>query len=320
MGNGQSRPGFTLLEAVLASFIFAFIMAALMSVFRLAGGAVSASAGMTFPQSGEVLDQVATDVSLAQGFTERTASAITLTVPDRTGDGQPETIRYSWSGVSGAPLLRQVNGGAAVAIASDVRHFNLGYLTRTVKPDATGGGGGGGSEGAEQLLMEHDDKPGGSMVASNIKLLCWCAQYFKPTLPGNATAWSVTRVAFRARKESNPHGTIVVQLREATSGNLPSLTTIAATEISEQALGPQFNWVTLNLPGAVNLDPAKGYCLVIKYGNGSGTIGSVEYENGGNPMTANAHFLTTSLGGLSWSAPNNTQDMRFRIHGTVTTP
>lgn len=309
-----------MLEAVLASAITAIILLGIVSVFRLASGAMSASAATTFPVAGEALDQISTDVNLAQSFSERTTTAITMTVPDRNGDGQPDTIRYSWAGTAGAPLLRQLNGGAAVAIAEDVRHFTLGYVLRTVPAAPSGGGGGGGeggNEGTEQLLVEHDDKPGGSMNNYNVKLLTWCGQYFKPTLPDDATSWSVTRVAFRARKESNPHGTLVVQIREATSGQVPSSTVVAATEISEQALGAQYSWITLNISGAAGLDPDKGYCLVIKYGNGSGTIGQIEYESGGNPMTPNSHFLTTSVAGLNWSSPNNTQDMRFRIYGTV---
>jgi hypothetical protein len=67
------------------------------------------------------------DTQHALQYTERTATALTLTVPDRTGDDQPETLRYAWSGVSGSPLTRSVNGGLAVAVANDVR--SLAFVT-----------------------------------------------------------------------------------------------------------------------------------------------------------------------------------------------
>src|SRR5690606_30888846 len=65
-------------------------------------------------------------------FSERTATAATIAVPDRTGDGRPETIRYSWSGVVGDPLLYEYNGGAALSILDGVQQFRLNGVTRMI--------------------------------------------------------------------------------------------------------------------------------------------------------------------------------------------
>jgi len=318
---GNWRRGFSLLEAVLSTVILSVILAALVSVMLLASRALSAIAGTTVAEAGEAADQLTTDLSLAQAFSQREPNSVTFTVPDRTGDGQGETIRYWWSGVAGQPLMRQVNGGQASAVAGNVHHFNLSYLSRTVRGTGGGGGGGdGGSQGDEVLLMEHDDAPGGSLSAYSVEMLRWCAQYFKPTLPQGATSWQVTRVSFRARKDSNPHGTLVVQLREATPAGLPGIQIVAWGEVSEQSLPAQFQWITVNLSGADNLQPDKGYCLVLKYGAGNAPVGEVEYESNGSPMTPNTHFVTTSSAGLVWSSPNSTQDLRFRVYGTVSEP
>lgn len=78
----------------------------------------------------EVLGELAADLALARSFSERTATAVTFTVPDRDGDLDPETIRYAWSGTPGDPLTYQYNGGTASVLASDVQSLNFTALTR----------------------------------------------------------------------------------------------------------------------------------------------------------------------------------------------
>lgn len=81
------------------------------------------------------------DLERATGFTERTATSATFTVPDRNGDGRPETLRYAWSGTPGAPLTLQMNGGTIQNLATNVQQFQLTYRTRLVAapvvPDQT---------------------------------------------------------------------------------------------------------------------------------------------------------------------------------------
>ena len=83
-------------------------------------------------RSSLALSQLTSDLRLALSFTERTANAVTFTVPDRTGDDAVETIRYSWSGTAGDPLLYQINGSTAVTIIANVQQFNLTSLVRTI--------------------------------------------------------------------------------------------------------------------------------------------------------------------------------------------
>jgi len=77
----------------------------------------------------EILGTIMLDLNEAIRFTERTAAAVTFTVPDRTGDGMTETIRYAWSGAAGDPLTYEFNG-SAVTLASGIQNFDLSYLTR----------------------------------------------------------------------------------------------------------------------------------------------------------------------------------------------
>jgi type II secretory pathway component PulJ len=113
--------------------IIAILLTATVSTLFVAQRAVASGADSADRTSQEswAMQMITMDVSLATAFTEHTDRAITMTVPDRTGDGQPETIRYAWSGTPGDPLTRQVNGGTAVVLANNVYQLRLTYLTRT---------------------------------------------------------------------------------------------------------------------------------------------------------------------------------------------
>jgi type II secretory pathway component PulJ len=138
--------GFTLIELVMGLAMTAVLMGAMVATVAIASRSIDpggSPAGRTVQAAG-VLEQIEADLALALGFTEQTATAATFTVPDRNGDRVPETIRYCWMGPSDGRLMKQVNGGTAVAIAQDVRQFNLTYLLKTAQayssPDANGGG------------------------------------------------------------------------------------------------------------------------------------------------------------------------------------
>ena len=79
-----------------------------------------------------VTQRIRGDLQFSTGFTERTSRTLTMTVPDRTGDGIPDTIRYAWSGNSGDPLTVSLNEQAAETLLADAQTFDLSFLTRTV--------------------------------------------------------------------------------------------------------------------------------------------------------------------------------------------
>jgi hypothetical protein len=94
-----------------------------------------ATPGADANRSAQALAQMAGDVRQAMQFTERTATAITVVVPDRDGDAVHEKIRYSWSGTAGDPLMYRYNTETALAIADDVRQFNLSAVVRSIVAD-----------------------------------------------------------------------------------------------------------------------------------------------------------------------------------------
>jgi hypothetical protein len=62
---------------------------------------------------------MAAELQYATAINQRSATLIEFTVPDRSGDGVPETIRYEWSGVPAIPLTDSTTRRAPVAVLAD---------------------------------------------------------------------------------------------------------------------------------------------------------------------------------------------------------
>ena len=131
--NRKPRPGYTLLELVVASAGATFLVIGLGSSLYIAAQAVDPSNTPTNAaiQGNSALTDLMADVELATSFSERTPTAITFSVPDRNNDGNPETIRYAWSGTPGDPLTREYNGGAPATVVDNVHDFALDLPTPT---------------------------------------------------------------------------------------------------------------------------------------------------------------------------------------------
>ena len=311
----QSAVGFTLIEMLISLSIMAIIATALGSTIVLASRALNQD---TSPATATVAARRATDRLLAEvagatGFTERSAVAVTFTVPDRDGDGLPETIRYAWSGISGDPLTRQYNNGTPDVLLDDVDAFDLSFLLRTTDPPAPKE-----VESPERLLISHDDAPGGTIREQAIQDKNGCGAYFKPALPGDVIRWKVTRVEFVARKPILASGTIVFSVYAPTTSLKPGTQLLAANTIASTTLPLISSWQSVSFTTLDNLDPTKGLCLTVRTGATS-VQGVFQYEEGGTPMTPGTHWMTYNSS-TGWSSPQDLSDMRIRVYGTVTTP
>jgi len=132
--------GYTLLEMLLSLAIMTVLMGAMAVSLAVASRALDTGTGPVGQtrRAAETVEEIDADLAMALSFSERTSAAVTFTVPDRTGDGKPETIRYSWTGPDDGKLLRQVNGGSPAALAEDVQYFSLTYELKTVAADTSG--------------------------------------------------------------------------------------------------------------------------------------------------------------------------------------
>jgi hypothetical protein len=88
----------------------------------------SVAAPMTISAS---LAALADDFRHATGIQSRSSTAITLSVADRDGDGQAETIRYLWSGTAGTPVYYQFNSEATEPFIMDVSNFVMDFTIET---------------------------------------------------------------------------------------------------------------------------------------------------------------------------------------------
>jgi prepilin-type N-terminal cleavage/methylation domain-containing protein len=311
--RGARRRGaraYTLMEVLISISILSVIMAGSTSAIVMALGGIDGSAGnaVRARAAGETLDLVTADLQVATGFTERTATSVTVTVPDRNGDGQPETIRYAWSGQAGAPLTRSVNGGAAESLADNVTYFNVDCLVQAFGP----------VESAEMVLTSFDSSAGGTQKDYEINNTTWCAEYFKPTLPINVVSWKITRVKFVAKQNAPSTETLSVEIRAADANSLPSASSLETVAVPETALPTSYGWVEVPFMNVANLNPKTAFCLVLRNAASSGKPACLQYQDGGT-LSANAGWDITSNGGSAWVGPNNYAEMRFYVYGTVST-
>ena len=161
-GKQRCPAAFTLLELIVGVVILAVLMSAMVASVGIASRALddgTTQTGKTL-RAASVVEEINADLALTLAFSERTATAVTFTVPDRDGDTNPEVIRYSWGGATDGRLLRQVNGGPAVALAENVSNFALTYQLRTAGPEEDDGSdkGGKGKGGKGKGGKGKDDK------------------------------------------------------------------------------------------------------------------------------------------------------------------
>ncbi len=125
-----TRPGFTLMELVVSLLGASVLILGLTSAMFIALKTSDASLTPAHAALAGVsrLTDMQAELQYAQTVTEQTTTAITVTVPDRDSDSNPETIRYAWSATPGDPLTRQYNGGPVANAAEDVHDFSVDYF------------------------------------------------------------------------------------------------------------------------------------------------------------------------------------------------
>jgi prepilin-type N-terminal cleavage/methylation domain-containing protein len=305
------RGGFTLLELAVAIAVTSVIMVGIGSAMLLAGRALPEAHSPTAGRiaAAAAVEQIVTELQYAVSVSQRSATTIEFGVPDRTGDDALETIRYEWSGVSGAPLTRQYNGGTAINFLADVREFGLSYALKTITTEIPQG-----NESAQTTLAGYESIS--SLHDYPIKDTEWYAQYFLPVLPADATSWKVTRVVLQAKQDGSADGEASVQLQAPTVGLFPSGTVLEKNELFESTLMSSYLEQEFTFANAGGLVPTQGICIVVRW-VANGTACKVWGRNAG---VVNADLLLTKSTdrGATWSTLVN-QSLLFTVYGTVTT-
>lgn len=255
----QAAFAFTLIEMVLALGILGILLVAGQSAIRLAGHSVPSSSSPNYSAGNgqRALAQLSSELAYAQSITAMSATSITFTVAARGSDSSPETICYSWDGVTGDPLTRQYNSDAAVNLVSNVNSFSLLYDKKAVTAATTY------NTSAPTTLYSYDNS---SFLTSATGLASteWLSQSFSPNIPANATSWKVTSVKIKASQDVAPGGSFYVQIRPS-FGGIPSTAVLQQTTVNGSSLPGSAGWYTVNFASPVTISAGVQGALTLQF-------------------------------------------------------
>lgn len=230
---------------------------------------------------------------------------LSFQVADRDGQTPPnESIRYSWSGTRGDPLMREFNGTQSV-VADNVESFSLSYDKRAEALPVTS------QESLETLLVYSDGT--NSTIGVDLGSTTWVAQSFLPVLDDEAIGWRLTRVRFLARQNGTANGTTRVQIQRANQG-IPNQQILSEVTMSESALGSSYSWQSFSFSNLPACGPSESLCLVLAHGTNSPPA-TVQVWGA---TTGNMKLASSSNSGQRWNSANAL--LRLYVYGTVLTP
>jgi len=323
------RPrAFTLAELVLSLALMTVLMGGVISALALAGRAIPTPDDplQAVVDATGALEQMTQDLQCAQTFPELAGRAISFTVTDRTGDGQPEGVRYSWSGAAGDPLVRSCSDGAntiTTDVVPGVDGFALSYDFATQPYTAIEDRD---TEQPEVLLGSFTGWSGvtPTTYGYSISSVDWIAELFGLTPPANAVSLRFTRASLRVAKGSTANSAYTVGIYTARSdpGNpRPEATTMGTpVTLSTKGATSTYAWVEAVFTDAITTDLTLPYAVMAK-GSVTGSADVLYYTSSSG--TDNGVILRgTHDGGSSWvpTPPNvNRYDMPFYVYGAYTT-
>ncbi|MFT3785694.1 MAG: hypothetical protein QM770_05945 [Tepidisphaeraceae bacterium] len=306
-----ANSAFTLVELVLSMAVIALIVGTCMSVIGLttrvrsidaAGDSTSRTTNLR-----QAVDQIALELKSATGITASDSSSIAFQVPDRDGDGLPDSVTYS---VIGNSLYRGFGSATPSPILGNVGTLTFRTTSKTATlPEL--------SESTEQLLMSYTASPN---TWTDLSTSNWRCQYFSPGLPPEAVSWKVTRVQLLVRRKSLfSAGTVTVELHAADSAYKSIGATMGTATVSATSIPLSNTWTDFTLATPVGeLSPGTGFTMVVKSSAGMSNVTLNRVASTGT-LLANAYESATSNAGSTWTAPTAAACLNFRVYGTVTT-
>ncbi len=302
---------FTLVEATLSIAITSILLVGMGGALLLTVKAADTGddgAGRA-TAAAEALSGLNAELSVATSITSFTSGDIAFTVPDRNGDGNPEAIEYTWNS-SGGSMLRAYNGGTPATFLSTVKSCAPTLAQRPAAQPV---------ESAEMILAQCDTISGSSTNNDDIKDNTYAAQYVRPVLPTGALSWKITRVRLFLQRGGSNTDQMHASICTASGALKPTLPVLVLVNFTRANLTPSPGaWVEFALGPVSGLAPTQGVCIVIDGMGGNGNVKVISLQGGSN-HPFNTHYMTSGNSGASWSAPNDTEDMRFIVYGTYTT-
>ncbi|MGN6545527.1 MAG: hypothetical protein ACTHK7_10805 [Aureliella sp.] len=294
-----------LAELVIAIAVSSILLLGIQSALSIAlrGVPDPKSGAASTLQANRIVDQLTTELETAIYISERSATSIGFTIPDRNGDGNAERVRYAWTGTPGGILTRQYNGGTVETIGDSVDLFNLTPSTKSVSASYPLAGV---EDLLESLLVDNYSTSG--LGNNDVTTSNWLGQYFTLTLPAGAVSWRPTRVQFMAKKNSVP-GTTSVELQTVSNLLTPSGTVVEQYTLADTAMTTGYAWQSFNITKIGSQTSGSSFALVLRRTGGSKSL---------TAQSTNAIAgMEKSSNGNSWSYDNG-KALVSRLYGKLT--
>lgn len=315
---GHGRRAFSLAEVIVGSMVLAMFMIALPLAVRMARNAVpdgtnTPSATMN---ASRMMDMITADLAFATSVSSSAkydASHITFTVPDRNGDGQPETITYACDPpppppppakppAPGVQYLTRTYNGTATTLLTNVREFNLTYDTIIAAQSTNAGT-------SQQLLSINS---GTGLTTEGVSATHWVGQYFQPVLPTGAVSWNLTSVQLQLEK-GLVKDVASVKIMNAV-GDLPGLTVIDTSPQNASNLSAGYTWQSFTFSNANNISPSAGLFVVVTTADASASANIQHCAN----ASGSGGYVSSANSGATWT-PNPSNDLMLEVFGTINT-
>ncbi len=327
-----SRPAFTLAEVLVTVGVMGLVLGAMGSIVVLASRAAPdrAATGALAETTPSALDRLAAELPFATALVECAGGVLEFRVPDRTGDGAEETIRYQWTGPAGAALQRRMNGSAWERVSGplDAAAFSPEVLERTTVRAGTP------VLAAERLLASASPTLVTSTSTDGEEVV---RQFVPITAAPGALAWMPTRLKLRLASDkasssagglhlgplgtqltgsgSNDNASIEVRSAESPptgAGVIIGGVNIRVATLTKATPGP---WVDLPLPGTSYLGPTQGIAIRAYMSDGGGKL----FVGYGAVVLAPGRLDTANKPSGPWANVAG-QSMAYEVYGRELMP
>ncbi len=310
--------GHSLLELVLSLVLLGIIASSVGSAVMFASSASpdEDSFEVTIAIDSRVISQIAEDLAVAKYVIEREKGSVTIVVADRTGDGNPDRVRYAWSGAAGDPLTYQLNENNAYNLIDSVETFELVYVITEKSaplPVAT-------YYDDETLIDQYDET--GSSTERGIKYASPAGQIVTPALSDDSLGFKPTRIAYYSSYKTPTDGEFLIELRDR-AGNVPGTTVYGSNTSFESTLTASENWNSFMLSQPAFVSNDQDIAIVTSYVSGSNEV----FQIGEKSVSGGLLGLGGGNGGLiyswdrgsTWNIDNNKTHL-YRVYGRELLP
>ena len=142
----------------------------------------------------------------------------------------------------------------------------------------------------------------------------YIGQHFVPSLPAEATSWSVSQIQIYFQQHGATDATLVCNLYSSDGAGLPQTLLESVSFTENQLPTGADDWHEVNYTSVSGLTPGNGLSFTLEEYTGDGNAVEVPYGTG--VSQSNAHLLRGGWG--SWNSAD-TQSLKIRVRGYYTT-